>query len=51
VNWYGIWALKTLGLAWDVKRVKLADLENGLVAAPNGRMVTAGLAEGAAAGD
>jgi fatty-acid desaturase len=51
MNWYGIWALKTLGLAWDVKRVRLADLENGLVAAPNGRLVTAGLAEGAAAGD
>src|SRR5580658_3661614 len=51
MNWYGIWALKTLGLAWDVKRVKLADLENGLVAAPNGRLVTAPLAEGAAAGD
>jgi stearoyl-CoA desaturase (delta-9 desaturase) len=51
VNWYGIWALKTLGLAWDIKRVRLADLENGLSAAPNGRLVTAPLAEGAAAGD
>ncbi|MGC2555774.1 MAG: acyl-CoA desaturase, partial [Candidatus Sulfotelmatobacter sp.] len=51
MNWYGIWALKTLGLAWDVKRVRLADLENGLVAAPNGRLVTGSLAEGAAAGD
>ena len=51
MNWYGIWALKTLGLAWDVKRVKLADLETGLVAAPNGRLVAGGLAEGAAAGD
>jgi hypothetical protein len=50
-TWYGIWTLKTLGLAWDIKRVKLADLENGLVAAPNGRLVTAPLAEGAAAGD
>jgi hypothetical protein len=38
-------------LAWDIKRVRLADLESGLVAAPNGRLVTAGLAEGAAAGD
>ena len=27
MNWYGIWALKTLGLAWDIKRVRLADLE------------------------
>jgi hypothetical protein len=51
VNWYGIWALKTLGLAWDIKRVKLADLETGLVAAPNGRLITAVLPEGAAAGD
>src|SRR5271170_5415764 len=51
VNWYGIWTLKTLGLAWDVKRVRLADLENGLVAAPNGQLVTGALAEGAAAGD
>src|SRR6202051_4801160 len=51
VNWYGIWALKQLGLAWDIKRVRLADLEKGLGAAPNGRLVTGGLAEGAAAGD
>jgi stearoyl-CoA desaturase (delta-9 desaturase) len=26
VNWYGIWALRTLGLAWDVKAPKLATL-------------------------
>jgi fatty-acid desaturase len=26
MNWYGIWALKTLGLAWDIKRVKLDEL-------------------------
>jgi hypothetical protein len=51
MNWYGIWTLKQLGLAWDIKRVRLADLETGLVAAPNGRLVTATLAEGAAAGD
>jgi stearoyl-CoA desaturase (delta-9 desaturase) len=51
MNWYGIWTLKTLGLAWDIKRVKLADLENGLVPTPNGRLVTGTLAEGAAAGD
>jgi stearoyl-CoA desaturase (delta-9 desaturase) len=51
MNWYGIWALKRLGLAWDIKRVKLADLENGLAAAPNGRLITAALPEGAAAGD
>ncbi len=27
MNWYGIFTLKLLGLAWDVKRAKLADLE------------------------
>jgi hypothetical protein len=31
--------------------VKLADLENGLAAAPNGRLITAALPEAAAAGD
>jgi fatty-acid desaturase len=51
VNWYGIWTLKTLGLAWDIKRVKLADLEKGLGAAPNGRLISEALVEGAAAGD
>jgi stearoyl-CoA desaturase (delta-9 desaturase) len=51
MNWYGIWALKRLGMAWDIKRVKLADLENGLAAAPNGRLITAALPEAAAAGD
>jgi stearoyl-CoA desaturase (delta-9 desaturase) len=51
VNWYGIWTLKTLGLAWDIKRVKLADLENGIGAAPNGRLISDALVEGAAAGD
>jgi len=44
--------LKTLGLAWDVKRVNLADIERGLVAAPNGRLVApANAAEFWAAGD
>jgi len=51
MNWYGIWALKTLGLAWDIKRVRLADLEKGLVATPNGKLVAAGLPEAMAAGD
>jgi sn-1 stearoyl-lipid 9-desaturase len=50
-NWYGIWVLKQLGLAWDVKRVRLADLEKGLVAAPNGHLISEPVAEGAAAGD
>ena len=26
LNWYGIWALKTLGLAHNVYRVKLSEL-------------------------
>jgi stearoyl-CoA desaturase (delta-9 desaturase) len=51
VNWYGIWVLKTLGLAWDIKRVKLADVERGLVPAPNGRLISAALQEASAAGD
>jgi len=51
VNWYGIWVLKTLGLAWDIKRVKLADIEHGLVPAPNGRLISAALREASAAGD
>jgi stearoyl-CoA desaturase (delta-9 desaturase) len=50
-NWYGIWALKTLGLAWDVKRVNLAEIEAGLVAAPNGRLVAPEVTESWAAGD
>ena len=51
MNWYGIWTLKTLGLAWDIKRVKLSEIERGLVAAPNGRLIAAPLAEASAAGD
>ena len=31
-------------VAWDIKRVKLADIERGLVAAPNGRLITPELA-------
>ena len=50
-NWYGIWTLKTLGLAWDIKRVRLADLETGLAAAPNGRLITAAMPEASVAGD
>jgi len=46
-NWYGIWVLKTLGLAWDIKKVTLSDIEAGLVAAPNGQLI----AESYAAGD
>jgi stearoyl-CoA desaturase (delta-9 desaturase) len=50
MNWYGIWTLKQLGLAWDIKRVKLADLEKGLVATPNGKLIAAA-PEPAVAGD
>jgi fatty-acid desaturase len=38
-NWYVIWLLKKLGLAWDVRRVNLAEIEQGLVAAPNGGLI------------
>ena len=51
MNWYGIWALKTLGLAWDIKRVKLAEVERGLVPTPNGRLITAAMPEASVAGD
>ena len=51
MNWYGIWALKQLGLAWDIKRVKLADLEKGLVPTPNGKLIGPALPEAALAGD
>jgi sn-1 stearoyl-lipid 9-desaturase len=43
-NWYGIWTLKKLGLAWDIKCVSLAEIEQGLVAAPNGRLIVPELA-------
>jgi stearoyl-CoA desaturase (delta-9 desaturase) len=29
MNWYGIRTLKTLGLAWDVKRARLAVWKKG----------------------
>ena len=41
-----------LGLAWDIKRVKLEEIEQGLVSAPNGRLIAPGAtAEFWAAGD
>jgi len=43
--------LKKLGLAWDIKRVKMADVEQGLVAAPNGGLITPTESMAAAAGD
>ncbi len=30
LNWYGIWFLKTVGLAWQVQRVKLSQLQEQL---------------------
>ena len=30
LNWYGIWLLKTVGLAWQVHRVKLSQLREQL---------------------
>jgi stearoyl-CoA desaturase (delta-9 desaturase) len=41
LNWYGIWALHKLGLAWDIKKVDLDEIERGVVAAPNGRLISA----------
>ena len=32
--------LQKLGLVWDVKRVKLSEIKQGVVAAPNGRLIT-----------
>jgi hypothetical protein len=39
LNWYGIWALKVLGLAKQIKVVKLSELANKEAPAPNGRLV------------
>jgi sn-1 stearoyl-lipid 9-desaturase len=50
LNWYGIWALKKLGLARDVKLVSLADLKNKKVPAPNGKLIQAPV-ESVVAGD
>jgi stearoyl-CoA desaturase (delta-9 desaturase) len=33
MNWYGIWTLRTLGLAWDIKRPKLESEPAGRLAA------------------
>jgi fatty-acid desaturase len=38
MNWYGIWALKMLGLAWQIQKVDLTEIKQGLVAAPNGQL-------------
>jgi len=34
VNWYGIWALRRLGLAWDIKLPKLKPSENPTIPLP-----------------
>src|SRR6185437_1982249 len=39
VNWYGIWALKVLGLANQIKTVKLPELMREQGSSPNGRLV------------
>jgi len=41
LNWYGIWALQKLGLAWDIRKVELNEIERGAVAAPNGQLISA----------
>ncbi|HXY52962.1 MAG TPA: acyl-CoA desaturase [Terriglobales bacterium] len=41
LNWYGIWALQKLGLAWDIRKVELDEIERGEVASPNGRLISA----------
>jgi stearoyl-CoA desaturase (delta-9 desaturase) len=40
LNWYGIWALKKLGLASNIQKVNLTEIKQGLVAAPNGQLAT-----------
>jgi stearoyl-CoA desaturase (delta-9 desaturase) len=41
LNWYGIRALQRLGLAWDIRKVDLHEIERGEVAAPNGQLISA----------
>jgi len=45
LNWYGIWALQKLGLAWQIQKVNLTEIEQGLVAAPNGQLVSTQFAD------
>ena len=53
LNWYGIWALKMLGLAKQIKVVKLSELAKERHPAPNGKLITpaVALSETAVAGD
>jgi len=41
INWYGIWALKKLGLARQIQKVNLSKLMRQDVPAPNGRLIQA----------
>jgi stearoyl-CoA desaturase (delta-9 desaturase) len=41
INWYGIWALKKLGLARQIQKVNLSQLMRQEVPAPNGRLIQA----------
>jgi len=45
LNWYGIWLLKKLGLAWQIQTVKLKEIKQGMVAAPNGQLVAEAAAQ------
>jgi fatty-acid desaturase len=40
LNWYGIWVLKVLGLAKQIKVVNLSELTRTEAPAPNGRLIT-----------
>ncbi|MGZ4732919.1 MAG: acyl-CoA desaturase [Terriglobales bacterium] len=40
MNWYGIWALKKLGLAEQIKVTRLSELAREDAPAPNGRLIT-----------
>ena len=39
LNWYGIWALKVLGLAKQIKVVRLSELARQASAVPNGNLI------------
>jgi len=51
MNWYGIWALKTLSLAKEIKKVNLVELARGNAPAPNGGLIGAPVLSESAAGD
>jgi hypothetical protein len=45
LNWYGIWFLQKIGLAWQIQKVNLTEIEQGLVAAPNGQLASTQFAD------